>query len=59
MKAFEVDGKILRTGSANFSADAEKRQDNDLLIIHDPLAVASYRTKFDSMWNREDNETLH
>jgi phosphatidylserine/phosphatidylglycerophosphate/cardiolipin synthase-like enzyme len=58
MKAFEVDGRILRTGSANFSAGAEKRQDNDLLIIRDPSAIASFRAKFEEMWERPDNESI-
>lgn len=58
MKAYEVDGRVLRTGSANFSASAEKRQDNDLLIIRDPNLISQYRSKFLEMWERRDNETI-
>jgi phosphatidylserine/phosphatidylglycerophosphate/cardiolipin synthase-like enzyme len=58
LKAYEVDGKVLRTGSANFSPGAEKSQDNDLVIVHDPTAVAAFVAKFDEMWNRPDNEGL-
>ena len=58
MKAFEIDGKILRTGSANFSANAERKQDNDLLIIRDAATVDSYRMKFEEMWDRPDNDLI-
>jgi phosphatidylserine/phosphatidylglycerophosphate/cardiolipin synthase-like enzyme len=58
MKAYEIDGLILRTGSANFSPDAERRQDNDLIIIRNPTAVASFRRKFLEMWERPDNDAL-
>jgi phosphatidylserine/phosphatidylglycerophosphate/cardiolipin synthase-like enzyme len=30
LKSYEIDGRILRTGAANFSASGLKRQDNDL-----------------------------
>jgi phosphatidylserine/phosphatidylglycerophosphate/cardiolipin synthase-like enzyme len=58
LKAYEVDGRILRTGSANFSPSGEDRQDNDLVIIASPAAATSFRTKFDQMWRRPDNEIL-
>jgi phosphatidylserine/phosphatidylglycerophosphate/cardiolipin synthase-like enzyme len=40
LKCYEIDGHLLRTGSANFSASGEKRQDNDLIVIKDPQAAA-------------------
>jgi phosphatidylserine/phosphatidylglycerophosphate/cardiolipin synthase-like enzyme len=58
MKAFEVDGRIFRTGSANFSRNAETRQDNDLLVIRDGAAINSFRIKFDEMWERPDNDSF-
>jgi phosphatidylserine/phosphatidylglycerophosphate/cardiolipin synthase-like enzyme len=30
LKSYEVDGQLLRTGAANFSASGLKRQENDL-----------------------------
>ena len=30
LKAYEIDGSLLRTGSANFSTSGENAQDNDL-----------------------------
>jgi phosphatidylserine/phosphatidylglycerophosphate/cardiolipin synthase-like enzyme len=33
LKSYEIDGKLLRTGAANFPASGLKRQDNDLIVI--------------------------
>ena len=35
LKACEIDGAVLRTGSANFSMSRENAQDNDLVVIRD------------------------
>jgi PLD-like domain len=32
-KCYQIDGRWLRTGAANFSASGLKRQDNDLIVI--------------------------
>jgi phosphatidylserine/phosphatidylglycerophosphate/cardiolipin synthase-like enzyme len=58
MKSYGIDGVVLRTGSANFSPGAEKRQDNDLLIVRCPQAVSAFHLKFEEMWARPDNEKL-
>jgi len=29
LKSYQIDGRLLRTGAANFSASGLKRQDND------------------------------
>lgn len=50
LKAYHVDGKWLRTGSANFTASGLKHQDNDLLIIDDPSLVAKFEAKFETLW---------
>jgi phosphatidylserine/phosphatidylglycerophosphate/cardiolipin synthase-like enzyme len=50
LKAFEVDESVLRTGSANFSAGGERRQDNDLVVIHDMDAVVHFNAHFERMW---------
>ena len=41
-KAYEIDGEVLRTGSANFSTSGENAQDNDLIVIRDPGAAAKF-----------------
>jgi len=50
LKAYQIDGKMLRTGSANFSASGLKRQDYDLVLIESPAAAASFKTKFESIF---------
>ena len=33
LKGYQIDGKLLRTGAANFSASGLKHQYNDLIVI--------------------------
>jgi phosphatidylserine/phosphatidylglycerophosphate/cardiolipin synthase-like enzyme len=33
LKSYQVDGHVLRTGAANFSASGLKREDDDLIVI--------------------------
>jgi phosphatidylserine/phosphatidylglycerophosphate/cardiolipin synthase-like enzyme len=40
LKSYEIDGRLLRTGGANFSASGLKRQDNDLIVGFAPEAEA-------------------
>jgi phosphatidylserine/phosphatidylglycerophosphate/cardiolipin synthase-like enzyme len=51
MKAYEVDGQLLRTGSATFNSGGERRQDNDLIVFHDARAAAQFEAHFQRMWN--------
>lgn len=55
LKAYAVDGKWLRTGSGNFSHSGLTAQDNDLVLVDDPAAVASFETNFDSIFARASN----
>lgn len=50
MKAYVVDGHLVRTGSANFSVNALKHQDNDLIILRDAQAAARYGAQFERIW---------
>ena len=50
LKAYDIDGATLRTGSANFSASGERQQDNDLIVIRDVGAAAKFDTHFERMW---------
>jgi phosphatidylserine/phosphatidylglycerophosphate/cardiolipin synthase-like enzyme len=56
LKAFAVDGAVLRTGSENFS-HAAPTQDNDLIIIRDPAAAAKFKAHFERMWTAAIEET--
>src|SRR5271166_1414453 len=43
LKAYAIDGRLLRTGSGNFSRPGLAQQDNDLIIISDRAAVEKIR----------------
>jgi len=43
LKSYQIDGKLLRTGAANFSASGLKRQDNDLIVIESAVAAAAFK----------------
>jgi phosphatidylserine/phosphatidylglycerophosphate/cardiolipin synthase-like enzyme len=48
LKSYELDGQLLRTGAANFSASGLKRQDNDLIVIRDPQAAEKFKHVFEA-----------
>jgi phosphatidylserine/phosphatidylglycerophosphate/cardiolipin synthase-like enzyme len=48
LKSYQIDGRVLRTGAANFSASGLKRQDNDLVVIESAAAAASYKRNFEA-----------
>lgn len=58
LKSYAVDGKVLRSGSANLSESGEKRQDNDVIFLGSSAAVNGFERDFESMWDREDNEAV-
>ncbi len=51
LKAYSIDGQVLRTGAANFSTSGERQQDNDLVIIRDAGAAAKFDAHFERMWD--------
>jgi phosphatidylserine/phosphatidylglycerophosphate/cardiolipin synthase-like enzyme len=55
LKAYAVDGKLLRTGSGNFSRPGLSEQDNDLVLISDPTAVDAFERTFEAVWVRAAN----
>jgi phosphatidylserine/phosphatidylglycerophosphate/cardiolipin synthase-like enzyme len=48
LKAYEIDGQVLRTGSANFSTSGER---TTLIVIHDAGAAAEFEAHFARMWD--------
>jgi phosphatidylserine/phosphatidylglycerophosphate/cardiolipin synthase-like enzyme len=58
LKSYAVDGQTLRSGSANFSPSALKRQDNDLVLTRDARTVRRFELDFNQLWSRPDNELL-
>jgi phosphatidylserine/phosphatidylglycerophosphate/cardiolipin synthase-like enzyme len=57
-KAFSVDNRILRHGSANWSRSAARYQDNEITVTDDPREVNAFERKFASMWSRSHNEII-
>lgn len=55
LKSYAIDGRMLRTGSANWSPTGLKRQDNDVRYEASPEAVEGFERKFEEMWGREGN----
>ncbi len=55
LKVACIDGQLLRTGSANWSASGERRQDNDADYSTDPNAIERFERDFEALWNRSDN----
>lgn len=51
LKAYAVDGVLLRTGAANFTESGERSQDNDLVVIRDAGAAAKFDAHFERMWD--------
>ena len=52
LKSYIVDGAVVRDGSANFSPQGEKQQDNS--AVFSP-ATPDFEVKFTAMWTRADN----
>jgi phosphatidylserine/phosphatidylglycerophosphate/cardiolipin synthase-like enzyme len=50
LKSYQIDGRLLRTGAANFSASGLKRQDNDLIVIENAEAAAAFKHTFDAQF---------
>lgn len=47
-----IDGKVLITGSFNWTAQAEKYNSENLLIINDQSLIKKYQEKFEELWER-------
>ncbi len=55
LKSYAIDGRLLRSGSANWSPTGLKRQDNDVLYEVLPEAVGWFEAKFEEMWAKPTN----
>jgi phosphatidylserine/phosphatidylglycerophosphate/cardiolipin synthase-like enzyme len=45
-----VDGKVVATGSFNYTESADKKNDENLIIIWDPEIASKYESEFEEMW---------
>ncbi|WPP06516.1 phospholipase D-like domain-containing protein [Methylocella tundrae] len=57
LKSYQIDGKILRTGAANFSASGLKKQDNDMIVIDSHTAAEGFRANFEAIWAKGEPST--
>jgi phosphatidylserine/phosphatidylglycerophosphate/cardiolipin synthase-like enzyme len=46
LKSYQIDGRWLRTGAANFSASGLKRQDNDMVLLESAEAGDGLQNEF-------------
>jgi phosphatidylserine/phosphatidylglycerophosphate/cardiolipin synthase-like enzyme len=44
------DGQVMFTGSFNWTAQAEKNNAENLLLIDDPGLIKQYQARFDQLW---------
>lgn len=51
-KVFIIDGEIVITGSYNFSRSAEERNDENTLIIHNPVVAAQFQAEFERVFEK-------
>jgi phosphatidylserine/phosphatidylglycerophosphate/cardiolipin synthase-like enzyme len=54
-KAFCLDHRLLRDGSANWSRSGEMTQDNQIRVTTDPRQIAGFEKTFEGMWSRPSN----
>jgi len=47
LKSYEIDGRVLPTGAANFSASGLEREDDDLVVVEDAQAAAKFKHAFE------------
>jgi phosphatidylserine/phosphatidylglycerophosphate/cardiolipin synthase-like enzyme len=52
LKAYAVDGAVLRTGSGNFSRQGLASQDNDAIFITHFAVVDAFEGNFERIWAR-------
>lgn len=49
-KVILVDGQIVITGSFNFTASADRNNDENLVIVYDPILAGQYEVEFQKLY---------
>ena len=52
-KFMVVDKEVLITGSYNWTVSAEKRNQENILVLSDAPAVRAYQNEFDRLWKKK------
>jgi len=58
LRAYLIDGTLLRDGSANWSPAGEKVQDNNARFTSNPVEIRAFTDDFEQIWARSDNEVV-
>jgi phosphatidylserine/phosphatidylglycerophosphate/cardiolipin synthase-like enzyme len=51
-KVFIVDEAVVVTGSFNFSRNADERNDENVVIVHNPAIAAAYLAEWQKVWDQ-------
>lgn len=54
-----IDGRVLITGSYNWTATAEKKNEENLIIIKDDGVIKQYAQRFEHIWDEGRNADVH
>ncbi len=49
-KFMVIDGELVVTGSYNWSSAAEERNDENIIVIRDPMVAGEYEREFARLW---------
>jgi phosphatidylserine/phosphatidylglycerophosphate/cardiolipin synthase-like enzyme len=55
-KVLIIDKKIVVFGSYNFSQSAEERNDENLIIVYDPVIAGQFLLEFQRVWAEAQRE---
>jgi phosphatidylserine/phosphatidylglycerophosphate/cardiolipin synthase-like enzyme len=55
LSSYQIDGKVLRTGAAMWTAQSLLYSDSDLHVQSTPGATDAFRSNFEKMWERGSN----
>jgi cardiolipin hydrolase len=57
LKLSIIDDKTACGGSYNYTSNATKENDENLIVMRDPNIVSDYVNEFNSMWNNTSDYT--
>ncbi len=53
-KFIVVDGQVVETGSFNFTATAESRNAENVVVLHDPVVAQQYGREWERLWSESE-----
>ena len=58
-KFIVVDGETVETGSFNFTAGAEKRNAENVVVLNDPAIAEQYGREWERLWSQSEEMARH